>query len=121
MARNTSGLKPPWKKGDPSPNPSGRPKKRPITDHYHDRLEKPVPEKIRLAMNIEAGAEELKPGATWGEANALRRAMDSVLQDGHMASKEMREATEGKAPQRLEITTAPKTEITVRLVDDRTR
>ena len=27
-------LRPPWRKGEPSPNPSGRPKRLPISDTY---------------------------------------------------------------------------------------
>jgi hypothetical protein len=34
----------PWKPGDPSPNPGGRPKKRPVTDRYYERGEGPLPE-----------------------------------------------------------------------------
>jgi hypothetical protein len=35
------------------------------------------------------------------------------------AAKEMREAIEGKAPQRIEIATRPRTEVTIRVAHDR--
>ena len=34
-------LRPPWKKGDPSPNPSGRPKRKPVTEALEAYLATP--------------------------------------------------------------------------------
>ncbi len=112
MPKNTSGLMPPWQPGQ-SGNPSGRPKKRPVTDEYFQLLNEPIPEKLRLQFNQSAGEEVLKPGATWARAGAFRRGLDSLMEGGHMASKEMREAIEGKAPLRLEIQGTERKEITL--------
>lgn len=114
---NTSGLKPPWEPGQ-SGNPSGRPRKRPVTDEYFQVLTEPVPEKIRLQINAQMGEEILPTGATWGRAQALRRAMDALLKDGHPASKEMREAIEGKAPMRIEIQGTQRKEVIFRFIEE---
>ena len=42
-------LAPPWKKGGPSPNPGGRPKKRRWTESYHFQADQPLPEEVRLS------------------------------------------------------------------------
>lgn len=92
----------PWKPGQ-SGNPGGRPKKRPITDEYLQMSEEPLPEVIRKQINEKFGKDFLPEGTTWAKANALRRYMDSLLEGGHMSSKEIREAIEGKSPQRIEL------------------
>ena len=115
MAKNVSGLMPPWKPGE-SGNPSGRPKKRPVTDRYYERGEGPLPDKIRLQFNQQFEEEILKPGATWAEANALRRWMDTVMQGGHPSAREIREAIEGKAPMRMEIVGTERKEITLKVI-----
>ena len=46
---------------------------------------------------------KLPHGATWGDAIALAAAREAVQKGGTLARKDMREAMEGKAPQRLEI------------------
>jgi hypothetical protein len=92
---NTSGLKPPWKKGCPSPNPGGRPKKNPISDRYAEVAETPVPERVRKIM-------KLRRGATHGDAIAFSQAR-AAIKGRTDAAREFREAIEGKAAQRLQI------------------
>jgi hypothetical protein len=93
----------PMKRGE-TLNPTGINAKHPVTDEYRVLGPSPLPELIRNKLNLALGTEYLKPGATWNQANALRRYMEAVMSDGGAASsKELREAQEGKAPQRLEI------------------
>jgi hypothetical protein len=99
-----------------SGNPSGRPKRRPITDEYFQILSEPIPETLRLKVNAQFKEELLPKGTTWARAGALRRALDSLMEGGHMASKEMREAIEGKAPLRLEIQGVQRQETTLRVI-----
>lgn len=116
MARNTSGLKP-FKPGQ-SGNPGGRPKKRPITDEYFALTNKAIPEKLRKKLQKKWGIE-LEKGITFAQMNALRRSLDALEQGGHTSSKEIREAIEGKAPERLEISGPERKEITIRILHDR--
>ena len=109
-------LRPPWKPGE-IPNPTGISRKRPITDHYYERAESPVPEKLREKINALLGEELLEPGATWAQANALRRFVSAVMEaNGTADSKEIREAIEGKAPQRIELSGPERKEITIRVI-----
>jgi hypothetical protein len=101
-------LRPPWKKGD-VPNPKGVNRKRPITDRYFGRAEDPLPEKIRKKFKLEEGA-------TWGDALALRQFSEAVMKGSTAAAKEIREAIEGKSPQRLEISGPERKEITIRVI-----
>jgi hypothetical protein len=76
-----------------SGNPGGRPSLKPITDRYRKIAAWPLPEKVRRRLG-------LPEGATYGDALAL-----SVFEEsGPSAAREVREALEGKAKQRLEIT-----------------
>jgi hypothetical protein len=118
MSKNTSGLLPPWKPGQ-SGNPTGRPKKRPITDEYFQILGEPIPEEIRAMVNKQFNQEILQPGATWARAGAVRRVMDMIMPNGHPASKEIREAIEGKAPLRLEIQGTQRKEVTLKVIFER--
>jgi hypothetical protein len=93
--RSLKNLRPPWKPGDPSPNPSGRAKKRPITDRYHEGLEAPLEENIRLALG-------LPEGATNGDTVAKAQ-IRAAIKGKTYAARELREAIEGKSTQRLEI------------------
>lgn len=118
MPKNTSGLKP-FPPGT-SGNPGGRPKKRPITDEYFDLADKPIPEKLRAKLQKKY-CVDLPQGITFSQMNALARYLDAMEPDGQTSSKEIREAMEGKAPMRLEISGPQRQEITIRLVDDRTK
>jgi hypothetical protein len=103
-------LKAPWKKGE-SGNPSGRPKKRPVTDEYFALADIEVPKEICKALKV-----KYVPGRTFSQWNALRRFMDCMLKDGHRAAKEVREAMEGKAPQRIDLTGTQTVEQILRVV-----
>jgi len=97
-------------------NPLGINRKRPITDEYFARASDPVPEKLREKINQQLGVEALKPGATWAQANALRQFIEAVLKGQTTAAKEIREAIEGKPPQRSEITGPERKEVTIKVV-----
>lgn len=115
MGTNTSGLKP-FKKGQ-SGNPGGRPKKRPITDEYFALADRPIPEKLRKKLQPKFDVD-LWEGITFCQVGALRRFLDSMAEGGYLASKEIRESIEGKAPERLEITGPERKEITIRILRD---
>jgi hypothetical protein len=85
-----------WPKGV-SGNPGGRPKKRAVSDRYAELMESPLPEKIRRAM-------ELPAGALWGDAIVLAGARTGLrnTEAGTSARKEIRESIEGKSTQRFE-------------------
>ena len=88
---NTKGLIP-WKRGQ-SGNPSGRPRMQPISDRYAHIAEEKLPENIRRKL-------KLGPGATYGDAIALRT-FQAALEGDIAATREVREATEGKAAIRV--------------------
>jgi hypothetical protein len=101
---NTRGLKP-FPKGV-SGNPNGRPKKRPVSDRYAKLLELEVPPDLCIKLRI-------KKGTTFGDAIALRQALQAVVAKNHSFAKEIREAIEGKAPQRIEIASPEDGEINI--------
>lgn len=77
-----------------SGNPGGRPKVRPISDRYRRIAETTLPEKERKRLGLSVGA-------TYGDALAV------TLFDGRAnpsVAKEIREALEGRATQRIELT-----------------
>jgi hypothetical protein len=80
-----------------SGNPGGRPRKRAVSDRYAELMESPLPEKIRRAM-------ELPAGALWGDAIVLAGARTGLrsTEAGTSARKEIRESIEGKSTQRFE-------------------
>ena len=88
---NTKGLIP-WKSGQ-SGNPSGRPRTQPISDRYAHIAEEKLPENIRKKL-------KLGPGATYGDAIALRT-FQAALEGDIAATREVREAIEGKAAIRV--------------------
>src|SRR5882724_9019661 len=83
-----------WKPGQ-SGNPGGRPKKRPVTDYYADILDKPLPDQLVALLKV-------KRGTTYGEAIALGQAV-SAIKGRADSAREIREALEGKATQRVEL------------------
>jgi hypothetical protein len=90
-------LKAPWEPGK-SANPGGRPKKRRVSEAYEQVLDLPIPNGLRAQL---AAAGFVSPkDATMAYALAIGQ-VRSALTDATSA-KEVREATEGKAPQRLE-------------------
>jgi hypothetical protein len=82
------------RKGEPSPNPTGRPKRLPISDTYALFAPEPIPESIRKAMKRRGIPVE--PGATFADALVLQVWMKAMYGDPK-AAKEVRESIEGKA------------------------
>jgi uncharacterized protein DUF5681 len=81
-------LRPPWKPGE-SGNPSGRPKRRRLSDAYGELVERRAPEELRIRFG-------LWEGATF--ADVITKALiDSSINGNVPAARELREATEGKA------------------------
>ena len=85
-----------FKKGT-SGNPGGRPKRRLVTDAYAKYLASEVPREVRNAMRLE-------PGATWAECIAVAQ-IRKASRGSHECARELREAVEGKAMQRIELDT----------------
>ena len=90
-------LRPPWKPGE-SGNPSGRPKKLPISGRYEALAELLLDEQLRSML-------KLRKGSTYGDAVALGQ-YRAAIKGKSDAAREIREAVEGKATQRLELTGA---------------
>ncbi len=78
-----------------SGNLSGRPKKRAISDRYEIMAERPLPKKERSDLG-------LRKGATYGDAIAHAQ-FHSEIEGKTEAAREIREAIEGKATQRVEL------------------
>ena len=100
----------PWKPGE-SGNLSGRPKKRPISDRYAERAETALPEEERLKRGLPSGA-------TYGDALALDQ-FNAALNGKTEAAREIREAIEGKAGQRMEISEPEKKDVQIHVVYDK--
>ena len=79
---------PAWKPGQ-SGNPSGRPRRKPVSGRYEFMCEVPLPESIRKKLGFEAGA-------TYGDALSLMQ-FRAALDGNTSANREIREAIEGKA------------------------
>lgn len=91
--KSKSNLKP-WPKGT-SGNPSGRPKRRPISDAYLALVDIKIPAKTAKELG-------LPRGATWGQCLALAQFKRALTGEARNAS-EIREAIEGKSTQRIEV------------------
>jgi len=91
-------LRAPWQKGQPSPNPSGKPRRLPISDTYERLAAELIPDSIRKLLERDGLTLEL--GATFADALALR-VWTSALSGDSGAAKEIREAIEGKTGQRV--------------------
>jgi hypothetical protein len=83
-ARNTSGLRPPWKPGE-SGNLSGRPKRKPLTDAYAALLDKPIPPDMARQLKLDESttyaqviAMSLVREAVKGKVNAAAEVADRV-------------------------------------------
>ena len=104
--RSLANLKPPIRPGEVR-NPAGINRKRPITDEYWQSSAEPMPLVLIRRFNRKCGAALLRPGDTWARGVAIRAQYEAVMQGMMRAARELREAMEGKAPQRLEITATP--------------
>jgi uncharacterized protein DUF5681 len=109
---NTSGLWRPWKPGQASPNPSGRPRRLPISDIYAKLAAEPVPPSIHKIL--ERDGVTLSPDATLADALATRMFLRAIAGDC-VAAREIRESIEGKAGQRIEPRDAVDREIRLRV------
>ena len=89
---NKGNLRPPWKPGE-SGNPSGRPKRRPITDCYIQMARQKMPPELCKQLGM-------KPGSTYAEAVARAQFIKAMKGEAKNAS-EIREAIEGNATQRV--------------------
>jgi hypothetical protein len=87
-------------------NPLGINRGRTYSDRYEEVAISPLPEKIRLKINQQLGQNLLPKGTTWAQANALRRHIGAVVEGNTADAKEIREAVEGKAIARMEVTGA---------------
>lgn len=84
----------PWPKGV-SGNPSGKPRRRPISDWYAAVADRPLPDDLRKKL-------KLKKGTTFAQAVAVAQFVKAIEGEARNAS-EIREAIEGKATQRIEL------------------
>jgi hypothetical protein len=110
---NTKGLKPAWPKGV-SGNPGGRPKRLLVTEQYIALSETPIPERLRLRLNKKF-ALELPPGSTWSQAMVMAQFLKATEKGGTDAAKEIREAIEGRVPQRVELAELQRKEVTMQV------
>ena len=85
----------PWPPGV-SGNPSGRPKRKPISDQYAKLADTVLPDEMRRKL-------KMKEGTTFGQAVALRIFMKAMTGNSP-AARELREAVEGRAPQAIALT-----------------
>ncbi len=97
---NPGNLLPPWKPGQ-SGNPSGRPKRKPISDRYAILADMKMPDEMRRKL-------QMPEGSTFGDAVAFRIFM-GALKGAPASAREIREAIEGKAAQRIDVTSGGKT------------
>jgi hypothetical protein len=95
-----------WPKGV-SGNAGGRPKKRSISERYAFVAEVPLPEDIRKKFTMPIGS-------TFGDAGAIGTFL-AMMEGKYGAAKEIREAIEGKATQRIEVVGADSGPIKVSL------
>lgn len=100
-----------WAPGQ-SGNPTGRPRKRPISDRYAEMVETVLPDDLRNAVG-------LPNGATYGDAIALSQARQAIKGKPE-AAREIREAIEGRTTQR-DHETEGRPPITTILIDRATR
>jgi|ERR1700730_3897093 hypothetical protein len=97
-----------WKKGCPSPNPGGRPRRNPVSDRYAEMIERALLERERKNWGLDEGA-------TWGDALAMEQ-VAAAARGKTEAAREVREAIEGKATQR--ISGADGQEVRIRVIYD---
>src|SRR5713226_7532672 len=94
---------------DRNPRNGGRPKKRPISDRYEELAELVLPEKDRIKHG-------LPKGAMYGDALVLSM-FKAAIEGRTDAAREIREAIEGKAPQRVDAGPG-RQEVTIRVLYD---
>jgi hypothetical protein len=92
-----------------SGNPGGRPRRRPITERYAAMAEEPLEESLRLEL-------KMPKGSTYGDAMALGQGR-AAIKGNTSAAREIREAIEGKATQRIEFTDTTRAEAFDKMTD----
>lgn len=97
-------------------NPEGINRKRPYSDRYLELAEQEIPKKIREKLNKRAGQQVLQPGATWADAENLNLHLRATEEVNPKAVKELADRLEGKAPIRVEIQGATRTETTLEVI-----
>jgi hypothetical protein len=80
-----------WWKGERSPNPSGRPRRAPISEAYAHHVGTPLPEAIRSRLR-------LPQGARWADAMALGQ-LHSAVKGNTVAAREIADRVEGRVLQ----------------------
>ena len=70
-------LRPPWKKGE-APNPSGRAKRKPITDEIKAQLEQACRAGPAGRTNLQAGVQKLMDQFVGGEPHAQKLVLEYV-------------------------------------------
>jgi hypothetical protein len=73
---------------------------------YRKLSREPIPEAVRLMLNKKFGTDLIQEGDTWARANAISQHFEAVCHGLTSAAQELREATEGRARQRIELTGA---------------
>ena len=89
-ARNTAGLRPPWKPGE-SGNMSGRPKRKPLTDAYAALLDKPIPSDMARQLKLDEST-------TYAQVIAMSLVREAV-KGKVQAAAEVADRVEGKITQ----------------------
>ena len=89
-ARNTAGLRPPWKPGE-SGNLSGRPKRKPLTDAYAALLDKPIPPDMARQLKLDEST-------TYAQVIAMSLVREAV-KGKVQAAAEVADRVEGKITQ----------------------
>jgi hypothetical protein len=93
-ARNTAGLRPPWKPGE-SGNLSGRPKRKPLTDAYAALLDKPIPPDMARQLKLDEST-------TYAQVIAMSMVREAV-KGKFNAAAELADRVEGRVMERVQV------------------
>jgi len=107
-----------WKKGQPSPNASGRPKKKPITEAYEVLCNKKLPAALRIVEFGKKAKIDLGENATFADWLAVGL-MQSARRGNPSAAAEIADRIEGKVPKPVDMEVTHKDELTGRTRDAR--
>ena len=97
---NPSSLRPPWGPGNPPPISPGRPRKRPLSEAYEDWLRQAVDRDT--IVKLRSKGIRVPTDATNADMVAMSQGREAISGKTN-AAREMREAVEGKAMQRIEL------------------
>jgi hypothetical protein len=90
-----------WKPGV-SGNPTGRPKKKPISEAYEAAVNDPLPEELRK-FKLGRREIELSEGATFADLIALGQAV-SAMRGNTAAAREIADRLEGRVTEKIDAT-----------------